>query len=245
MSTYITPGVCRVDTVLFLRYSSAMPYRKLPIATGEIYHVFNRSVAKQPIFLTFKDHKRAMAVIKFYRHGDLPMRFSFYNRLPEEQKSLVSETINSNPHIIEVLAFCLMPNHIHFLIKNLTEDGIIKFMSNLQNSYAKYFNTRHERTGTLFQPMFKAVRIESDEQLIHVCRYIHLNPITSYVVKAVSDLEKYAWSSYPDYLKISPTFINRDLVLSFFKDLRAFKEFTVNQVDYQRKLDQIRHLALE
>lgn len=222
-----------------------MPYRKIPIVAGEIYHVFNRSVARQPIFISERDHRRAIEVIGFYRHQDLPMRFSYFNRLPEEQKQQVIKIIMESPLIVEILAFCLMPNHIHFLLKSLTENGIIQFMSNFQNSFAKYFNISHERTGTLFQPMFKVVRIESDEQLIHVNRYIHLNPVTAYILKTVEELETYPWSSYPEYLGKKAGFTSKDLVLSFFKNRSSFKEFIKDQADYQRKLDAIRHLTLE
>jgi len=222
-----------------------MPYRKIPIIQGEIYHVFNRSVAKQPIFLSKRDFNRAIECIKFYQHADLPFRFSHFNRLPKEQKDQTSELIKNSPEIIEILTYCLMPNHVHFLLKGLTESGIIKFMSNFQNSYAKYFNTKNERTGTLFQPMFKAVRIESDEQLIHVNRYIHLNPITAYLIKTTDELEQYPWSSYPNYLGESITFINKELILNYFKNITAYKQFISDQVDYQRKLDSIKHLALE
>lgn len=222
-----------------------MPFRKIPIATGEIYHVFNRSVARQPIFPTVKDFSRAIECIKFYLHGDLPLRFSHYNRLSKEQKDQMTKKIQNCPEIVEILGFCLMPNHIHFLLKSLTEKGIIQFMSNFQNSYAKYFNLRTNRNGTLFQAMFKAVRIETDEQLVHVNRYIHLNPITAYIVNNIVDLENYPWSSYPDYLDSLQGFITKEPVLSFFKNIPAFKKFTTDQIDYQRKLDEIKHLVIE
>ncbi len=222
-----------------------MPFRKIPIVIGEIYHIFNRSVARQPIFLTIKDFNRAIECIKFYQHGNLPMRFSHYNRLPKEQKNRMSKQIQSYPQIVEILSFCLIPNHVHFLLKGLTEKGAIQFMSNFQNSYAKYFNLRTNRSGTLFQAMFKAVRIETDEQLIHVSRYIHLNPVTAYIVNNIEDLENYPWSSYQDYLNSVPCFISKQLILSFFKDISTFKKFTADQVDYQRKIDEIKHLILE
>ncbi len=222
-----------------------MPYRKIPIVAGEVYHVFNRSVAKQPIFISERDYKRATEVIEFYRHNELPMRFSYYNRLPADQKPQLTKTIAESPLIIEILTFCLMPNHVHFLLRSLTENGIIQFMSNFQNSYAKYFNIRHQRTGTLFEPMFKAVRIESNEQLIHVNRYIHLNPVTAYILKTVEELETYSWSSYLEYLGKRQGFISKDLILGFFKNISSFKRFTADQVDYQRKLDKVKHLTLE
>jgi len=222
-----------------------MPLRKIPIVAGEIYHVFNRSVARQPIFLSSKDYNRAIECMKFYLHNNLPLRFSHYNRLPKGQKDQMSKKIKGSPHIIEVLSFCLMPNHIHFLLRSITEKGIIQFMSNFQNSYAKYFNLRTDRSGTLFQAMFKAVRIETDEQLVHVNRYIHLNPITAYIVNNIEGLENYPWSSYPVYLDSSPSFITKESVLNLFKNIPTFKKFTADQVDYQRKLDEIKHLVFE
>ncbi len=222
-----------------------MPFRKIPIIAGEIYHVFNRSVARQPIFINTKDYSRAIECIKFYLHDDLPLRFSHYNRLPIELRSQMAKSIQNSPQIVEILSFCLMPNHVHFLLKGLTEKGIIQFMSNFQNSYAKYFNLRTDRNGTLFQAMFKAVRIETDEQLIHVSRYIHLNPVTAYIINNIENLKNYPWSSYPHYLSPSVNFISKELILSFFKDISAFRKFHADQVDYQRKLDEIKHLVLE
>lgn len=222
-----------------------MPYRKIPIVAGEIYHVFNRSIAGQTIFISNKDSQRAMEVIEFYRHKDLPMRFSYYNRLPVYQKQQMVKIIAESPLIAEIMAFCLMPNHVHFLLKSLTDNGIIQFMSNFQNSYAKYFNMRHERTGTLFQAMFKAVRIESDYQLIHVSRYIHLNPLTSYILKTIEDLKTYPWSSYPEYMGENTGFTSKDLVLGYFKNSSEYSKFVADQVDYQRKLNEIKHLVLE
>lgn len=222
-----------------------MPYRKTPIAIGEIYHVFNRSIAKQPIFLSTKDYSRAVEVFKFYQYEKPPLRFSFYNRLPVKQKQEFLENLPkiAKP-IVDIICFCLMPNHVHFLLKNLTEKGIARFMSNFQNSYAKYFNTKNKRTGTLFQPMFKAVRIESDEQLLHVSRYIHLNPVTSYLIE-MEDLNNYLWSSYHDYLSKQPTDIKKDQILNFFKNTSDYEKFVSDQVNYQRELEKIKHLALE
>ncbi len=221
-------------------------YRKTLIVKDEIYHVFNRSVGKLPIFLSRRDYERAIEVFKFYLHNKPPLRFSYYNRLTDDQKRKLSEEIiQSHEKVVEIICFCLMPNHFHFLLKSLTEDGIKQFISNFQNSYAKYFNTKTNRNGTLFQQNFKAVRIESDEQLIHVSRYIHLNPVTSYLMDA-KDMENYQWSSYYDYFKEnSPPYLTKDLVLTNFKSYKEYKQFTLDQVNYQRELDKIKHLILE
>ena len=223
-----------------------MPYRKVPLATGEIYHVFNRSVAKQPIFLTDGDYNRALEVINFYRFGSLPLRFSHYKRLPTDQrKDFTEDLTKTGRQIIVILSFCLMPNHFHFLLKPLEDKATSIFMRKFQDSYSKYFNTKQKRTGSLFQAMFKAVRIETDDQLIHVSRYIHLNPTSSHVVKAES-LSDYPWSSYKEFIKEKNEFItDTKSILDYFKSRESYKKFVLDQADYQSKLDLIKHLALE
>lgn len=223
-----------------------MSYRKTPIVSGEIYHVFNRSIAQQPIFISSKDYKRALEVFRYYQYRKPPLRFSFYNRLSVDEKAkFIEELANTADSLIDVICFCFMPNHFHFLLKNLTEEGIKKFMSNFQNSYAKYFNTKTGRTGSLFQQNFKAVRIESDEQLIHVSRYIHLNPVTAYIVKSIEELVDHPWSSYSEYLKRGRSNFKKDLILANFRSINEYKKFVADQVNFQRQLDKIKHLILE
>lgn len=139
-----------------------------------------------------------------------------------------------------------MPNHFHFLLKQVEEEGTSKFMSNFTNSYTRYFNVKNKRNGPLFQGKFKAIRIETDEQLLHLSRYIHLNPYSSYVVKTLKDLEKYPSSSFPEYLGKSQTSLcSKEIILGQFKNLNLYKKFVFDQADYQRRLEKIKHLILE
>lgn len=134
---------------------------------------------------------------------------------------------------------------MHFLLKQLEDKGVPTFMRNFQNSYARYFNTKYERIGALFQALFKAVRVETDEQLLHVSRYIHLNPVTSYLIE-VKDLIDYPWSSFPGYMRKQPKrFASPDLVLNFFKTKKDYQRFVLDQADYQRELAKIKQLLLE
>lgn len=224
-----------------------MPYRQTPLVSGEIYHIFNRSVARQPIFLTDTYYQRAYEVLSYYNNLNAPVRFSHFSRLPISVKNEILESLNKeNQKLVQILAFCFMPNHIHFLIKEIRDKGISTFMRKFQNSYAKYFNTKTERNGSLFQSMFKTVRILTDEQLLHVARYIHLNPVTAFILKNIEELSTYPWSSYPIYIgKRSSDIINTTEVLSFFSSKNKFIKFTEDQIDYQRKLDKIKHLILE
>ncbi len=224
-----------------------MPYRKTPIVAGEIYHVFNRSIARQPIFLNQRDYERMLDVLYFYSFERPKLRFSHYHRLSNNQrKAFLEDLVKNNKRLVDILAFCFMPNHIHLLLKGLHEKGISTFMTNLQHSYAKYFNIKNKRTGSVFQAMFKIKRIETDEQLLHVSRYIHLNPLTSYILKDIEQLENYPWTSYTDYIDNRQTSIlNKDYLIGFFQSKKELKKFTSNQIDYQRKLDHIKHLLLE
>ena len=221
-----------------------MPYRKTPLIPGEIYHVFNRSIAKQPIFITSKDYKRALEVIDFYRFQKPGISFSHFKNLPNDQVVLFMENLTKNHDpLIEILAFCIMPNHVHFLLRALKENSISTFMTNFQHSCSKYFNTKNERSGSLFQSMFKAVRIEDDEQLVHVSRYIHLNPVSSFIIR-IDSLDSYPWSSFNNYIH-GQGFVNTNHILNLFKSKDEYKKFVYDQADYQQKLDQIKHLTLE
>ncbi len=223
-----------------------MTYRRTPIITGEIYHVFNRSIARQPIFIGNRDYHRVLAVIEFYRFTKPSLRFSHYNRLYLDQKIKFLSSLKTGLKEVSIFGFCLMPNHLHFLLREENDKGITHFMSDIQNSYAKYFNIKTERTGALFQSMFKAVRIETDEQLLHVLRYIHLNPLTSYVIKEEKKLDTYPWSSYIDYIgKRKNSIVNISFIKKFFPSTEHFINFTFDQLSYQRKLEKIKHLILE
>lgn len=224
-----------------------MPYRKVPLIVGETYHVFNRSVARQPIFLSDRDYQRAIETFQFYSFKRPGLRFSHFKRLSRDQRqSFWSDLITRNQKQIAILAYCFMPNHIHFLVREVEENGIATFMKNFQNSLAKFFNTREERQGALFQAMFKAVRIETEEQLIHVARYIHLNPFTSFIIREIGELENYPWSSYLAYIgKTQDDFIEKESMLSLFKSAEKFEAFTLDQADYQRKLFLVKHLIGE
>lgn len=219
--------------------------RKLVFADGEIYHVFNRGVEKRPTFTTTRDYERGIQTFEYYRVQKPPLRFSHFIRLSEEAQAFALENLNKLKNLIDILAYCLMPNHFHFLLRQTQENGISKFIANFTNSYTKYFNTKNKRVGHLFQGTFKAVRIEDDNQLIHVSRYIHLNPVSSFLIES-EELEKYSWSSYPAYIGIiQPKIIDTSTVLALFSSQKDYKKFVLDQADYARSLEIIKHLTIE
>lgn len=224
-----------------------MPYRKIPFVSNQIYHVFNRGIASLPIFSLSRDYGRFLDLINYYRFKNTPFSFSKLNNLSlEERDKILDELKKENSLQVEIFAFCLMPTHFHFLIRQVVDKGISSFISNIQNGHAKYYNLKNNRYGSLFQSMFKAVRIESDDQFLHVSRYIHLNPLTGFLVNKENFLD-YQWSSILDYLSKDKEriFVNSQPILDMVKNKEKYKEFILDQVDYQRELAQIKHLVLE
>lgn len=223
-----------------------MGIRKHPLVNNQVYHIFNRSIAQQPIINNVREHKLFMELIEYYRFQNTEIRYSHYSRLPKHDRELIlNKLYKQNEVQVDIYSLTMMPNHYHILAKQISNNGISNFIRHIQDSYAKYLNKKTERSGGVFQSPFKAVRIENDEQLLHVARYIHLNPLTSYILKDENELIKYSFNSFTDYLTNSRRFINTKLIDSFFKTPELFKKFTLDHIDYRRKLDRIKHLIIE
>lgn len=226
-----------------------MPRRNTPLINEEIYHIYNRGVENRLVFLNKRDYQRALDTTSFYQYPQTNLNFSRYLTLSQEEKNkIVINLKKKNKVLIEIIAFCFMPNHFHLLVRQKINVGISKFLSNFQNSYTRYFNLRHKRLGHLFQGQFKSVRIETDEQLIHVSRYIHLNPYTSFVVRTISDLKNYPWSSLPEFLRNKSNLCQTKPISEYFSSSDPssdYWKFILDQKDYQRKLENIKHLILE
>lgn len=220
-----------------------MPGRELRFVTNEIYHTLNHGIAPFQTFINEGDYRRALLTLEFYRLATPPMRLSQLLSLEKPSQEKILKNIRQEERRIDILSFCLIPNHFHFLLRQKKDKGISKFMSDFQNSYTRYFNTKHERRGPLFLRPFRAVRIHTEEQLLHVSRYQHLNAYSASIVRDMEQLEKYPWSSLPEYLGLT----NRDLceketILSQFKNVDSYRSFIFDQADYQRSLEEIKHL---
>lgn len=213
-----------------------MPYKQAIFANNEFYHVFNRGVEKRTTYIDKRDYLRFIETMNYYRFKFPPTRFSFRNR------PILSQKPTSHSLLVEVVCFCLMPNHFHILLKQVEENGVRTFLSKLTNSYTKYFNTKRKRIGPLFQGSFKAVRIENDEQLLHISRYIHLNPLIDYLTR---DLKNYPYSSYPEFLKLATGFCKIDTILANFSDHSKYEQFVLDQEDYGRTIKNIERVLLD
>jgi len=224
-----------------------MPSRPTPLVSQQIYHVFNRGIDGRITFSTKREYKRMINLINYYRHVNRTVSYSRFLELTDDIERDLVDKFSDNLEAVDIISFCLMPNHFHLLLKQLTENGIQKFLGDLQNSYTRYFNIKNKRKGQLFLGQFKAVLIESETQLLHVSRYIHLNPYSAEVVKSFEELLVYPWSSLPEYLTADKSGIcqKSEILFPFKNNIEKYCQFLFDQKDYQRKLKSLDYLMLD
>lgn len=224
-----------------------MPKRYYRLANGETYHVFNRSIDNREILSKNSEIEKFLALIDYYRFPQ-SLSYSKYRVLAKNLKEAYLTQYRQKSPLVSVLSYAIMPDHYHFLLKQLSDEGIKTFTSKIQNAFAKHTNTKFKRRGSLFLNPFKAKHIDTDEILVHVSRYIHLNPVTGYIFN-FSELRKSSLTSFPYYLKKldrSPeSLVDNSLLLTRFRGSKGYADFVANQVDYQRKLAKIKRLLFD
>ena len=170
----------------------------IEIGVGEYYHLYSRGVLKQKIFLDRRDYIRFLFLIL---HFQSPV--NLFNLSRPTTSFVRSQTFNiANDTIQQIIkqrtvglnVFCLMPNHFHLIVQEVETGGIAKFMHRTLTAYAKYFNTKYQRTGHLFESAYQIVPITDNNQLLYVSAYVHKNP-----VEIAGDYQNYQWSSFQDY----------------------------------------------
>lgn len=195
--------------------------RKYPLITDQIYHIFSRGVDKRDIFLDPSYYSRFISILKHSLKYNYPYSL-LKRRLEKAQSPRDRQNIFRQLELkrikppVEVISLCLMPNHHHLTLKQLVENGITDLM---------------RRVGGLFESTFKSVMVESDEQLIHLTRYQHINPRDS-GLNTAEGLVNYPWSSLSTYLgeKRFP-FVKPEVVLSHFKNPQSYLEFVLAEID--------------
>lgn len=171
-------------------------------------HVFNRGVEKRIIFLDGKDYRRFLFGMKEF--NDKNSTINILRRINKSEGHPMSLKPENKEALVEIICYCLMPNHFHFILKQLKESGISKFMQKLGIGYTKYFNQKYERSGVLFQGKFKNILIERDNYLNYLRQYIHLNPLelveSTWQEEGIKNfkrvkefLENYRWTDCRNY----------------------------------------------
>ena len=185
--------------------------RKTPLVEGEYYHIYNRGVDKRAIFENLTNLSRFFQSIEEF-NVIKPIGSIFLNSFNKKAKN--------NGKLVEIICYCLNPNHFHFILRQLVENGISEFMKRLSGGYTQYFNIQHKRNGVLFQGRFKSSHIDSDTYLRHVSAYINLNN------RFHGEPYKLSKSSWDEYLgKERNCICNSKIVLEQFKSRKEYKKF--------------------
>lgn len=220
-----------------------MNIRKDPLVNEQYYHIINRSIAQYIIFNDAQDYLRIIELIDLCRFTEFTYKYSDFLELTDQFRTqFVDRLKTKSPKLVDIIAYCIMPTHIHLILKQNEEGGISKYMAKVLNSYTRYFNSRHHRKGPLWEGRFKNILIENDEQMLHLTRYIHLNPTSAGLVKKLEDWE---FSSYHEYVNNSKNNTICDYKTIINTNPKQYKKFVHDRIDYQKKLSQIKKLLLD
>ena len=221
--------------------------RKISLVNDQIYHVFSRSIADYVVFNNSDEFFRMIQLLKYYQIENHKIRFSDFIEFEGVHKKGFNNFLKiistDKQELVQIIAYCLMPTHIHLILKQLINNGISIYIGKILNSYSRYFNIMHKRKGHLWEDKFKNVLVRKDEQLLHLTRYTHLNPVTAYLVKKPED---WVFSSYNEYLGK----INDSTLICQYEDIleidpKSYRKFVNNQISYQKELAKIKKLLLD
>ena len=144
--------------------------------------------------------------------------------------------------LVEIIAYCLNPNYYHFILKQLEERGIEKYMHRIGTSHTKYFNQKNNRSGSLFQGAFKSIYIDSNEYLLYVSAYVNKNNF----IHGYTKDDNWLYSSWPEYLgKVSPGICSKEIILDQFKNGSEYKEFVDTNALYLKDKKEAEKYLLE
>lgn len=217
--------------------------RKCIFAIGEFYHLYNRGNDRREIFRSFKDYERFVRLL-FLCNGTSPVSL-------KEKLNTPLQKIERGEPLVDIGAYCLMPNHFHILVRERRAGGISLFMKKLSTAYSMYFNAKYDRTGKLFENAFKATHADDDVYLRYLFAYIHLNPVKIFDSKwrefgasdfreAKQRLVEYRYSSYLDYAgteRRETAILNREAFPGYFESANAFEAFVDDWLSFAENTD--------
>lgn len=210
-----------------------MGTRKIEFANGEFYHVFNRGVDKRIIFSDRQDVDRFFKSLIEFNVVD-PIGSLYENSFLQ----LGGSTAKLSERLVNIVTYCLNPNHYHLILEQLVDGGLSEFMKRL-GGYTWYFNNKYKRSGALFQGRFKAAHIDSNEYLLHVSAYTNLNDRVHQLGGSTAKLVE-SRSSWEEYINPSMKGIcEKEIILEQFRTVDEYKEFALSSLKsiLQRKLN--------
>ncbi|MFH1455010.1 MAG: transposase [bacterium] len=216
-----------------------MSSRKTQLSNNEFYHVYNRGVDKREIFLDKKDTNHFFDGLEQF-NNEKPIGSLYENSF---RKSKGDSLGSKASKLVEIVAYCINPNHFHLILKQNLDKGIEKFMQKLGTSYTKYFNNKNKRVGSLFQDKFKSKHIDNNEYLLYLSAYVNLND----KIHGINNEENIVFSSLKEYTENDTTenICEKSIVLEQYKNKKEYKKFLddslselIRQKQQQKELEE-------
>lgn len=217
-----------------------MGLRKTQFVNGEFYHIYNRGVDKRNVYNNKDDVNRFFqGMVEF---NVLDPIGSIYENSFLQLGSEASKLEKRKP-LVNFIAYCINPNHFHFIVEQVADKGIEKLMQRNGTGYTKYFNNKYKRSGSLFQGVFKSIHINSNEYLLHLSAYVNLNDRVHQLGSEASKLveSKSSWAEYVENGKgnmkkdVNEGICEKDIILGQFKNKREYKKFALESLESIRE----------
>ena len=210
--------------------------RKTIFANEEYYHIFNRGVDKRNIFMCRQDYERYLIAMDLLNDKEDGLMKIWTNAKRINSKISIEDIAElssaQREPLVELSVYCLNPNHKHLIMKQLVEGGVQAYMHKLGTSHTNYFNTKYERSGSLFQGPFKSIHIKSNDQLLYVSVYVNKN----HFIHGYKEGDNWKYSSLPDYLgKRKNTLCNLNPILDQFNGTKEYEKYAYNNALAMKK----------
>jgi len=200
--------------------------RKIEFTNGEHYHIFNRGADKREIFSDTKDYERFLLAMDLVNDQEDGLMVGWRDFKNANQGATLEDFLKpgfrKRDPLVKIVAYCLNPNHYHFILEQISDKGIEKFMHKIGTSHTKYFNKKRKRSGTLFQGRFKAVHIDSNEYLLYLSAYVNKNNF----IHGYNQNDSWPYSSLYDFVYgRNSKLVSKDIILGQFKNTEEYKVF--------------------
>ncbi|MFA6047511.1 MAG: transposase [Parcubacteria group bacterium] len=220
--------------------------RKIELANEEYYHIYNRGIEKREVFLNTRDYERFLLSMNLLNDENDGLMVSWRDYKKSHLEAYLADFLKlgfrKRDPLVEIIAYCLNPNHYHLILKQVADKGIEKFMHKIGISHTKYFNKKNKRNGYLFQGVFQSVHIDSNEYLLYLSAYVNMNNF----IHGYNNKSGWPHSSLADYLgQRKSEFINIDTVAKQFNNPKEYEKFAKNNALYMREKKELEKYLLE
>jgi len=228
-----------------------MSTRREQFIDDEFYHIFNRGVDKRQIFSSAKDYDRFLLSMKLMNDDNDGLMIEWRDFKKSNPEKTLDDFLKGTfrkkerEPLVNILAYCLNPNHYHFILKQVKEKGIERFLHKLGTGYTKYYNKKNKRAGTLFQGVFKSVHVDSNEYLLYLSAYVNKNNFIHGYAKNKDDIRPYSSLHHYFGTKKDMLIKNDKMILGQFLNKAEFKNFTITNALYLKNKKEDQKYLLE